>query len=311
MSILRNPNRNRYTVIDSTALEDTAISFEAKGVLAYLLSKPDGWVIHQEHLSRMGGIGRHKMMRIFSELRKAGYIAYKKPRNEFGQVEGTEIVLCETPRRAEAGAKPDRGITRESENPTVGKPDPLVKLESLVNLDTSVNLEENPKQAPPIGSDPVIDQQPSLPAKRKKASNPIFSPALMDIPEWLDREVWAMWCEEREAKRKPITYRAGQLQLKKLAEYLDQGFSPQEVIEHSIASGYQGLFPPRGNQHENRRSNSNGFNAIDPNDESWLTDDALAYIESGREIGNRVRAGKPLLRRDDDGVYRLATGDDG
>jgi hypothetical protein len=133
----------------------------------------------------------------------------------------------------------------------------------------------------------------------------------MDLPEWLDGELWAAWCEERADKRKPITYRAGQLQLKKLAEYRNQGFSPQEVIEHSIASGYQGLFPPRGNQHENRRSNSNGFNAIDPNDESWLTDDALAYIESGREIGNRVRAGKPLLRRDDDGVYRLATGDDG
>ena len=74
LSILRNPNRYRYTVIDSSALEDTAISFEAKGVLAYLLSKPDGWEIHQEHLSRVGGIGCHKMMRILSELRKAGYI---------------------------------------------------------------------------------------------------------------------------------------------------------------------------------------------------------------------------------------------
>ena len=134
MSILRNPNRHRYTVIDSAALEDTAISFEAKGVLAYLLSKPDGWLIHQEHLSRVGGIGRHKIMRIFSELRQAGYIAYKKPRNEFGQVEGTEIVLCETPCRAVA--KPECGINRESENPTLGKPDPLV------NLDLSVNLEE-------------------------------------------------------------------------------------------------------------------------------------------------------------------------
>jgi hypothetical protein len=182
------------------------------------------------------------------------------------------------------------------------------EVHSSTSVTNSTLSDNSTRDAPPIGSDPVIQPQPSLPAKRK---NPIFSPALMDIPDWLDREVWAMWCEERAAKRKPITYRAGLLQLKKLAEYRDQGFSPQEVIEHSIASGYQGLFPPRGNQHENRRSNSNGFNAIDPNDESWLTDDALAYIESGREIGNRVRAGKPLLRRDDDGVYRLATGDDG
>jgi len=206
MSILRNPNRNRYTVIDSSALEDTAISFEAKGVLAYLLSKPDGWVIHQEHLSRIGGIGRHKMMRIFSELRKAGYIAYKKPRNEFGQVEGTEIVLCETPRRAESGAKPDHGITRESENPTVGKPDPLVKLESLVNLDTSVNLEENPKQAPPIGSDPVVD-----PPKRKP---PTFEPATIELPDWLDPELWQRWCADKKRRRKPITPDAAKLQIK-------------------------------------------------------------------------------------------------
>ena len=78
MSILRNPSRHRYTVIDSAALEDTSISFEAKGVLAYLLSKPDGWEIHQEHLSRVGGIGRHKMMRIFAELRQAGYLPEAK-----------------------------------------------------------------------------------------------------------------------------------------------------------------------------------------------------------------------------------------
>ena len=143
MSILRNPNRHRYTVIDSLALEDTSISFEAKGVLAYLLSKPDGWLIHQEHLSRVGGIGRHKIMRIFSELRKAGYIAYKKPRNEFGQVEGTEIVLCETPRQSVA--KPECGINRESENPTLGKPAPLVNLDSLVNLDEEKKLNPDVK----------------------------------------------------------------------------------------------------------------------------------------------------------------------
>ena len=119
------------------------------------------------------------------------------------------------------------------------------------------------KQAPPIGSDPVIQPQPSLPAKRKKADNPIFSPALMDIPDWLDGELWAAWCEERAAKRKPITYRAGQLQLKKLAEYRDQGFSPQEVIEHSIASGYQGLFPPRGNQHANNQSANQPYSVGD------------------------------------------------
>ena len=49
---------------------------------------------------------------------------------------------------------------------------------------------------------------------------------------------------------------------------------------------------------------------IDPYDESWLDDDTIAYVESGRQIGERLRAGQPVVRLDDDGVYRLATGDD-
>lgn len=49
---------------------------------------------------------------------------------------------------------------------------------------------------------------------------------------------------------------------------------------------------------------------IDPYDDSWLDDDTIAYVESGRQIGERLRAGQPVVRLDDDGVYRLATGDD-
>ena len=271
----------------ATLVEETGLS--RSSVIAHIkLAKGAGWI----------RVGLH------------GFGGQKWKSHEYTSAIPDSVLCCEAgpadrpplseggpaggPAMAEGGPAPDKKVVQQV--------DPI-------STSTNSTLSDNStRDAPPIGSDPVIQPQPSLPAKRK---NPIFSPALMDIPEWLDREVWAMWCEERDAKRKPITYRAGQLQFKKLAEYRDQGFSPQEVIEHSIASGYQGLFPPRGNQHENRRSNSNGFNAIDPNDESWLTDDALAYIESGREIGNRVRAGKPLLRRDDDGVYRLATGDDG
>ena len=236
MSILRNPNRHRYTVIDSSALEDTAISFEAKGVLAYLLSKPDGWVIHQEHLSRMGGIGRHKMMRIFSELRKAGYIAYKKPRNEFGQVEGTEIVLCETPHREESGAKPDHGITRESENPTVGKPDPLVNLESLVNLDTSVNLEENLKEAPPIGSDPVVD-----PPKPLRSKPPAIQLDYSAWPTMPSAQVMADWVAARKTKRAPISQTVIDQFGNELRKAAGLGYSVDQCLAECITSGWQGF----------------------------------------------------------------------
>lgn len=63
-----------------------------------------------------------------------------------------------------------------------------------------------------------------------------------------------------------------------------------------------------GDPHASRRSTRAAD--IDPYDDSWLTEDTIAYVESGREIGERLRAGQPVVRRDDDGVYRLATGDD-
>jgi len=38
--IVRTPNRDRFTIIDKRALEDDRLSWRARGLLAYLLSKP-------------------------------------------------------------------------------------------------------------------------------------------------------------------------------------------------------------------------------------------------------------------------------
>jgi hypothetical protein len=76
---------------------------------------------------------------------------------------------------------------------------------------------------------------------RKRAA---FDPKFMDLPADVPREVWALWCEDRAARKKAITERGAQMQFQKLAEYRAQGFTPKEVIEHSIAGGYQGLFAP-------------------------------------------------------------------
>jgi hypothetical protein len=70
---------------------------------------------------------------------------------------------------------------------------------------------------------------------------------VLEIPDWLDRALWERWCSDRSARRKPITEEGAKTQLKKLAEYRQQGLTPAEVIEHSIAGGYQGLFPPPRN----------------------------------------------------------------
>lgn len=75
--------------------------------------------------------------------------------------------------------------------------------------------------------------------------SPSFDPAAIDLPDWLDPETWAAWCTDRKKRGKAITEKAAELQLAKLSDFRDAGHSPESVIEHSIASSYQGLFAPK------------------------------------------------------------------
>ena len=81
-------------------------------------------------------------------------------------------------------------------------------------------------------------KEPSVKQEKK------FDAAAIDLPEWLDRELWARWVNDRRVRKKPITPDAAELQIGQLAEYRKDGHSPKVVIERAIAGGYQGLFPP-------------------------------------------------------------------
>lgn len=85
-------------------------------------------------------------------------------------------------------------------------------------------------------------EEASASARKRVAS---FDVSLIELPEWLDREDWVCWISDRKARKKPVTEEAARRQLQQLAGYLAEGFPARAVIANSIASGYQGLFPPR------------------------------------------------------------------
>ena len=74
-----------------------------------------------------------------------------------------------------------------------------------------------------------------------------FDPSGIQLPEWLPLDIWDLWVHDRKVRGKKLTEAAARLSVKKLAEFREQGHSPQSVIEHSIANGYQGLFAPARN----------------------------------------------------------------
>ena len=79
-------------------------------------------------------------------------------------------------------------------------------------------------------------------APRKRVAG--FDVKQIELPDWLDREHWELWCSARAEQKKPIGKLAAAQQIKKLAEYRAQGHSPKTVIEHSVAGSFQGLYAP-------------------------------------------------------------------
>jgi len=65
----------------------------------------------------------------------------------------------------------------------------------------------------------------------------------VQLPEWLDVEVWSLWDQYRKAMNKPWTLLAQNMSVKKLSEFRDKGHDPKAIIENSIYRGYTGLFP--------------------------------------------------------------------
>ncbi|EEW1551249.1 DUF1376 domain-containing protein, partial [Escherichia coli] len=66
-------------------------------------------------------------------------------------------------------------------------------------------------------------------------------------PNWISVSLWREWVEFRQALRKPIrTEQGANGAIRELEKFRQQGFSPEQVIRHSIANEYQGLFAPKG-----------------------------------------------------------------
>jgi hypothetical protein len=97
-------------------------------------------------------------------------------------------------------------------------------------------------RADSLSSDSLIPSKAQAPVARKRA--PGFDPRETELPDWLPRDLWVTWCDDRQERKKPITKEGAKQQLAKLDGYRAAGHSPRAVIEHSIAGGYQGLFAP-------------------------------------------------------------------
>ncbi len=84
-----------YTVLSNHLIKDKTLSWQARGLLVYLLSKPDNWTVTKLDLENQSPAGGDAVATILKELHGKAYIKREKFQNEVGRWEWRTFVFDE------------------------------------------------------------------------------------------------------------------------------------------------------------------------------------------------------------------------
>lgn len=127
-TVLRVAHRKGYTVVTNTLAQDRSLSWEARGVMLYLLSHADDWELRPVDLEQC--CGRDKVYKILAELIKHRYICREDVRDKLGKRITVAYVIYEEPYPDSPDlakpdlAKPDSTKYRENQQSKDSKGEP-------------------------------------------------------------------------------------------------------------------------------------------------------------------------------------------
>lgn len=112
MSIIRTKRSNNFTVVDNDVFKVGGLSWDARGLLCTLLSKPDDWHVIVKALEKeTEGTRKHTKERglweIFKELVEAGYVVRKK--RQSGEM---DYYVYDTPQTAKSADCENRRLRK-------------------------------------------------------------------------------------------------------------------------------------------------------------------------------------------------------
>ncbi|ATM37900.1 TPA: replication protein [Klebsiella pneumoniae] len=199
----------------------------------YGFNKKSDWVSN-EQLSELTGILPHKCSAAKSVLVKRGILT------QTGRVIGINKTVSEW------SSLPVKGTEKR----------PYLK---------KVTLPESGKKSLPESGNAYYPNQVNTKDKHTKdnkdnINNPPKSPRAVSfdalavqLPDWLSAEIWSSWVAYRRDLKKPIKSQQTVTQAINLLERCKcSGYQPEEIINQSIANGWQGLFEPKGAKQPSR-----------------------------------------------------------
>lgn len=118
MAIIRSKRDRNFSIIDNDLIGNSSLSFKARGLLIYMLSKPDDWKFYTTELAkRSSKEGIAAIRTALEEIEKAGYLIRQKKRKNNGKFDGTDWELVDIPTFSPQVDYPHADKPR-SDNPT-------------------------------------------------------------------------------------------------------------------------------------------------------------------------------------------------
>jgi len=95
MAIIRSPHKANFIIINKICLQDSKLSWKAKGIYAYIMSLPDNWKVKTAEIMRHSSDGRTALLSGLKELIKFGYCKPITNRTEKGTIQDRDYLMIE------------------------------------------------------------------------------------------------------------------------------------------------------------------------------------------------------------------------
>lgn len=161
-----------------------------------------------------------------------------------------EWVLPETKKGPQCNYSGDTECHHDSDSHHSGDSVPVVVTKSVTKTVTALSPEQgHTKDTITKDNKDNINNPPKSPRAVS------FDASAVQLPDWLSAEIWSSWVAYRRDLKKPIK---SQQTVTQAINLLDRcrlnGYAPEEIINRSIANGWQGLFEPDGQARRSRNA---------------------------------------------------------
>lgn len=208
---------NPYVMIDKNVFEDTSLSFKAKGILGYLLSRPNDWTLIIADIQKRSTDGKDSVKNGIDELIERGYIVKTEQPRQAGKFATCDYVVYEKPMNT--------GVNRCGKTVAV-KPSRLNRHGKSATTNNNKLSNELLKK----------DISSSTPKKQKPKSVSLEKPCDVSDQTWHD--LLAL----RKAKKSPLSVSAWNIAKKQIDEVQTKtGHTLEQILLVWIERGWQGF----------------------------------------------------------------------